>query len=317
MGLFDSNANTTTTDLSDKSQKSAGQDVYNVGSVSGKKNTQNVNLSRSWEDNDNSVSNSNNVDNRIEDSNNTDNSVSYDDSFNTINEYDYSQEFELEQDIDNSQEFEESFNTTTNVDSSTHLTGEYAGNSGTINITDGGAFDAMKDAVKNALSFGEKSVNEMSSVSNNALNTALNVADDAARLAEAIVDENGRMLVDISKNNTELFQSSVQSNREIYGDSMTALSDVYANAVNANENVTDTLSESLTAASEETQQFYADVMQQQAQQATAQLETTQQLAETVSTGGQTVVAETSARIIKYVSIAAGLVGLAVVGSKVF
>lgn len=86
MGLFDSNANTKTTDLSDKSNSSAGEDLIDIGQVSGKKNTQNVDLSRT----------------NVEDSNNTDNSRDF--------------------------------------------SGAYAGNSGTINLTDGGAIDALESA---------------------------------------------------------------------------------------------------------------------------------------------------------------------------
>jgi len=52
-------------------------------------------------------------------------------------------------------------------------------------------------------------------------------------------------------------------------------------------------------------------------QTTKQLETTQSLAQSVSSGGQTVVAETSARMIKYISFGIGVVGIAFVASKFF
>jgi|GEM_PF-1898821 len=46
MGFFDSKSSTKSTDLSDKSNSSAGNDLTDIGQVSGKKNTQNVDLSR-------------------------------------------------------------------------------------------------------------------------------------------------------------------------------------------------------------------------------------------------------------------------------
>jgi len=104
VGLFDSNANTTTSDLSDKSNSSAGQDLIDIGQVSGKKNTQNIDLSR------------------VEDAYNTDIS----DSYNTDNRQDFS--------------------------------GAYSGNSGNLTVTDGGAIDAMERAMS---SFSQQTSNQL------------------------------------------------------------------------------------------------------------------------------------------------------------
>jgi hypothetical protein len=168
MGLFDSKSSTTANDLADNSNASAANDLIDIGQVSGSKNTQEVDLSRKATDGGDLV-NLGNVHARNSsqtiDSSRSDSRVT--DSFNT------------------------------------RLDG-YAGNSGTFNITDGGAIDAMQKVV------------------------------------------------------------SAFSN-----------------------------------------------------QTTKQLQTTQALAQSVSSGGQTVVAETSARMIKYISIGLGIVGLAFVANKVF
>ena len=168
MGLFDSKSNTTANDLADNSNASAANDLIDIGQVSGKKNNQAVDLSRKDTQGGDLV-NLGNVhskhSNQTIDSSRTDSSIK--DSHNT------------------------------------RLEG-YSGNSGTINITDGGAIDAI-----------ERTVSAFS------------------------------------------------------------------------------------------------------QQATQQLQTTQELAKSVSSGGQTVVAETSARMIKYISIGISIVGLAFVANKVF
>jgi hypothetical protein len=168
MGLFDSKSNTTANDLADNSNSSANNDLIDIGQVSGARNSQEVDLSRKSTEGGDLV-NLGNVRSKHStqniDSSRTDASVR--DSNNT------------------------------------RLEG-YSGNSGTINITDGGAIDAI-----------ERTVSAFS------------------------------------------------------------------------------------------------------QQTAKQLQTTQELAKSVSSGGQTVVAETSARMIKYISIGIGIVGLAFVANKVF
>lgn len=161
MGLFDSNANTSSKDYSDKSNSSAGKDLVDIG-VSGKKNTQNVDMSK------------------------TDASV--EDAYNT------------------------------------NFDGDYAGNSGTLTVTDGGAIDAMEN------------------------------------LGIEFVQQTG----DIVKSNKDLLSS---------------------------------------------------VMSSFTQQTTQQLQATQHLAEVSATGGQTVVAETSAKIMKYVSISLAVIGVVIYLSK--
>jgi hypothetical protein len=168
MGLFDSKSSTSANDLADNSNASAANDLIDIGQVSGARNNQAVDLSRK-ETNGGDLINLGNVHSK----------------FSTQN-------------IDSSQadsSVKDSYNT--------RLEG-YSGNSGTINITDGGAIEAI-----------ERTVSAFS------------------------------------------------------------------------------------------------------QQTAKQLQTTQELAKSVSSGGQTVVAETSARMIKYISFGVGIVGLALVANKVF
>jgi len=168
MGLFDSKSNTTANDLADNSNASAANDLIDIGQVSGSRNKQTVDFSNKNTEGGDLINLGNvhakNSKQNI-DSSRSDSSVK--DSYNT------------------------------------RLDG-YSGNSGTINITDGGAIGAMEKVV------------------------------------------------------------SAFSN-----------------------------------------------------QTTKQLQTTQALAESVSSGGQTVVAETSARMIKYISFGIGIVGLALVANKIF
>lgn len=168
MGLFDSKSNTTANDLADNSNSSAANDLIDIGQVSGSRNKQEIDLSRL------------NADGDLID-------------LGDVNGHRNTQNFDMSK-----------VETTVEDSYNTNLSGAYAGNSGSINITDGGAIDAMSKVVS-------------------------------------------------------AFSS----------------------------------------------------------QTTKQLQTTQALAQSVSSGGQTVVAETSARMIKYISIGLGIVGLAFVANKVF
>jgi len=168
MGIFDSKSSTTANDLADNSNASAANDLIDIGQVSGSRNNQAVDLSRKDTQGGDLINLGN-----VHAKNST-------------------------QNIDSSRT-----DSSVRDSNNTSLDG-YSGNSGTINITDGGAVDAI-----------ERTVSAFS------------------------------------------------------------------------------------------------------QQTAKQLQTTQELAKSVSSGGQTVVAETSARMIKYISFGIGVVGIVFIASKFF
>ena len=103
----------------------------------------------------------------IEDSGNTDNSITLQDSGNTDNSV--------------STEYDDSFNT----DNSIENDGEFAGNNGTITITDGGAVNA-------AFEFGSDALDEVQTLASHAFENATKQADNFSDSVRSMLESGQR-----------------------------------------------------------------------------------------------------------------------------
>ena len=103
----------------------------------------------------------------IEDSGNTDSSINLTDSGNTDNSV--------------TNEYEDSFNTDNSIDNG----GEFAGNNGTINITDGGAVNA-------AFEFGSDALDEVQTLASNAFENATKQADNFSDSVRSMLESGQR-----------------------------------------------------------------------------------------------------------------------------
>lgn len=117
----------------------------------------------------------------IEDSGNTDSSINLTDSGNTDNSI--TNEYEDSFNTDNSvmTEYDDSFNTDNSIDNG----GEYAGNNGTINITDGGAVNA-------AFEFGGGALDEVQTLASNAFENATKQADNFSDSVRSMLESGQR-----------------------------------------------------------------------------------------------------------------------------
>lgn len=150
----------------------------------------------------------------IEDSGNTDNSITLEDSGNTDNSV--NNEFEDSFNTDNSvmTEYDDSFNTDNSIDNG----GEFAGNNGTINITDGGAIsdafgfgrsalDANENAVDRAFDFGSDALDEVQTLATKAFDNSTKQADNFSDSVRLMLESGQRsqenLLTQAAKSNSD------------------------------------------------------------------------------------------------------------------
>lgn len=142
----------------------------------------------------------------VEDSYNTDNSVSLADSFNT----------------DKSRDYDDSFNT----DNSIENDGDYAGNHGTITLSDSGAIDAAKDiagkalsvnesSLKSAYKFGGDALDEMQTIASSALDSMEAVNDDALDFGTRALDSVTEQSSNYSDNVKDMLSTSQRTNQTV------------------------------------------------------------------------------------------------------
>jgi hypothetical protein len=216
--------------------------------------------------------------------------------------------------VDNSQEWE------IDIDNSVKNDGEFAGNSGNINVLDGGA-------IGDAFGFGEKALNANEAVSKAAIEAAKDSARAAAEAAaEASIraaEESARVASDAIKENGRVLDASL----DFAGDSVTRLSDTANNAVNEvgdfgrstisnfsefSLDAVSELSDSLRNATQTQLNNSTQTVAQIAQSASDDKAIISELAKNTALQGQDIVAEQAGQMIKYMAIALGVIGIAVV-----
>ena len=199
-------------------------------SLSDSNNTDN---SQQWEV-DESVSDAfntttnNDIDNSLSDSNNTDNSKQWEDAFNTTtnNDIDNSQQWE----VDESQSYEDAFNTTNNIDNSQRADGDFGLNRGTINITDGGAFELAQgiasqqsDIALAALNRGDAAIEYGSQLAQGAFDASNDNLSESLGFASGLLGEFTEASASTNRDSLSAMQQANRDALEFGGESLSAM----------------------------------------------------------------------------------------------
>ena len=215
---------------------------------------------------------------QTEDYSSTDNSMSYEDNIyldtsSTDNSY-----------TDNSMSYEDNSYLDTSVD------GDYNGNSGTINLLDGGAIEMAGEALAQAAGLGRAALDS----SNMAIAEAMTLGVESLDTANHAIDQNSL----VSGNAMELMGKAADSSM------------MYSQM--SNEIIRDTSMNAL-----EQMSYVVDSMRQQAQSTVLSstsanqkaLETTAKLMTTVSSNGNDLLIDGVVNIAKYAALGLGSLGL--------
>ncbi|MCG7546956.1 hypothetical protein [Pseudoalteromonas sp. Of7M-16] len=203
-----------------------------------------------------------------------DNSVRNDIDNSVRNDYDYDYEYdyELNQDIDNSvrndidnsvrndyelnQDIDNSVRN--DIDNSIENDGEYAGNSGVINILDGGAIDASREISLHAIESSEHALSQMNDVTNNALNFGEHAIDEVGDIARYLSNEyvgglatanavNASEMADVSNHSVDAMESLSKAialgNHAMVSDISGDLRDIHADNTGLLNSLSETLSD--------------------------------------------------------------------------
>ena len=155
--------------------------------------------------------------------------------------------------------------------------GQYAG-AGTVNITDGGAFDLAEKSVNEALGFGGKALDSVEDVMSESLDTvnaiALNNSDNMRELSESAINQtvNG-------------FTGYADALKSVVDDSLTAVTDSVRDMNDTQINNTSAVLQSLIS------------------QTSGALDANAELARSAQTGGVSVLAESSNKTMQFTAIA--------------
>jgi hypothetical protein len=226
------------------------------------------------------TTNVNEYDNSIEDSFNTSNTDesdnSIDDSFNTTDESDNS--------------IDDSFNTTDESDNSLNFDGDFAANSGTVNITDGGI-------AAQAFEFAGGAVDEAFATVENTARESLNAAREANEGIRQISSESldfGRDAID------SLSGFQISSIEAISGQSRDFAENIKEFASLSGESISMVASDAIAGAQ--------DQVSAANQSNSENLEAIAKLAASTTSGGQSIIAESSQKIILYIAVALAFIG---------
>lgn len=226
----------------------------------------------------------------------SDNSI--EDSYNTENNYELETNWEQDNSID------DSYNTEIDIE----MDGDYAGNSGTIQITDGNiveeGFEFGSEALNGAFGFGEEALNVVDNTVDRAFEYGEYVANQATNLSRDALAANESVSArafNFGADSIDMVERSTARNLD-------AITDITETQTNA---FTDTLEEITLANSGSLNDIAGSVLAQNAAQSTEQLEAVAELARNTSLQGQDIVAQSANEQVKYMMFA--FVGLAAFG----
>lgn len=169
-----------------------------------------------------------------------DNSVDSSQSYEDSSYKDNSQHFTDNGYSDSSQSYEDSsysdtsqhFTDESYTDSSTTMSGEYAGNTGSIQITDGGAFTTVDNAVSEFVSLGQSAIGGMTSTTSMSLSTMGKTAETSMQQAtmnsELMRDVAAKALEEMSDQAASTVSASTQANREALASSQKLMTTISA-----------------------------------------------------------------------------------------
>lgn len=274
------------------------------------------------DESEHSIEDSYNRDNSVslEDSGNVDNSNAYEDSFNTdesiTNEYEDS--FNTDNSLTN--EYEDSFNT----DNSIENDGAYAGNHGTITLSDGGAISAANDIAKYALSNNESALESAFDFGSNALEFGRDALDEVQTIATSSMGNVSAFGRDALNENGKITQSAFEFGRH-------ALDNVGEQAIGFSDNLTQFGSAAIDSVSEQamgfsdnlqmmlesSQQSNQSILENSAKSNSTDKALMAELARSTSLAGQDLVAKSSEKMTMYMALALGVgfIAIIVFGSR--
>ncbi|QUI70521.1 MULTISPECIES: hypothetical protein [unclassified Pseudoalteromonas] len=256
---------------------------------------------------DNSVRNDFDIDNSVRQD--IDNSVEqrWSDSFNTDN----SVTNEIQQDIDNSvtneydqsQEYSDSFNT----DNSVHNNGEFAGNSGVVNILDGGAIDRAFDTADIAIQQMAGLNADLADVYSKALSGTTELS------IEHLAQVTGQSIGAVTDLSADLADTLSQG----YNNGLATVSELSSDVITANQELVAAMSgdltavhqsniEHLTGTQSSVTEFLTKSQNENVKANSLALDRVAALAKSTSLQGQDLVAQSASSMIKYISVALGL-----------
>ncbi|WP_018691969.1 hypothetical protein [Algicola sagamiensis] len=182
-------------------------------------------------------------------------------------------------------------------------TGEYSGNSGTINITDGGSFNMVSDSVRHALRYGEE------------------MSGNAFRFGETAIGGNIDIARDSIKGNTDLSESAISSMEELGGSALDNMADITGKSLDTSERVFRTLTDELSGAygtfaensremMTDTTGYLSNLQSEQTRINRDNMAAITSLGKSAQTGGQSIIAESAAKMTYALMAAVALIGVA-------
>lgn len=247
----------------------------------------------------------------------------------SIDESDRSVDIDYEQDIDNS--IDDSYNTEIDVRND----GDNAGNSGIINILDGGvieegfafgetALEENSDIVRSGFHFGEEVAGDALRLGANVVGDAFRFGDKALQTVEDTFDDATRLSRDTFRYATDFGRDSLDFGRDAFKgatdfgtQAISSLESLASENTEAIARLTERQSEALFSSLEEINDSNSSALlglanglfSRNATQNEAQLEAISELARNTSLQGQDIVAKTSAEQVKYIMLAIGFIGV--------
>ncbi|WP_416308533.1 hypothetical protein [Neptunicella sp. SCSIO 80796] len=202
-------------------------------------------------------------------------------------------EFNLDQEIDNSVEIDQDIDNSSNQEYD--YSGDNAGNSGTITITDGGAIKAAEEISKAAIEAANKQSEVNQKIVSDSLDKSFGFGEKAldtvnsstSKALDSVSTTAQKALTEVSEFGTDAIDT-VSTN-------LTAQSDKFVS--------------SLTGLSSANSQLSQKVLADAAEANTEDKEIIAELAKSTSLAGQDLVAKSSEKMVLYIAIAIGVVGV--------
>lgn len=216
-----------------------------------------------------------------------------DKSVNDSNNLDYS----LDQEIDNSTN--DSNNVDYSLETEYDYSGENSGNSGTINVTtvDGGAIKLAGEISKEAIKAAQEQSATNAKLVENSLNSSLGFGKEALKTVSTTTSVALKELSDTAKESLEDVSEFSGKAISTVSDSLTAQSEEFATG--------------LTALSSSSLQLSQKILSDASQANTDDKAIISELAKSTSLAGQDLVASASQKMVLYIAVAIGVVGVAV------
>jgi len=200
---------------------------------------------------------------------------------------------------------------TTSTQTNTNIVndGEYAGNSGTITLSDSGAIDAASDIATKALDINESVLSQALDSNGNVLDLAFEFGSEALDFGSEALDFGSQAL----SSNENVLNQALEFGSE-------ALDEVQVIATSAIDNATEqstSFADSLSSVTKASLSANQQVLENAAQSNTDDKKLIAELAKSTSLAGQDLIAKSSERMTLYMAVALcfGFVAMIIFGRR--